>query len=274
MNKMDFLSLAQTKLKNLIFLVAILPLILVGCKDDPTPTPTEPGINSLDTLTNFTGLVVPKTGSITFSMDYQFAGVPIIFESKNYVNAAKDTFTINALKHYLSNITLTKSNGSKLNLGTYHLLNPQAPGSTIFTIDNVPAGHYTGMQIALGIDSTRNYGGLQEGALDPSWGMFWTWNTGYIFFRINGNASAGKSFSYDLGGSEHLVRVNMDLTTYKVKSVNPRLGMLMDVNELFQNPENISFEKDGYTIHSNSDGPIVKVSANMLDMVSVKFLEN
>jgi hypothetical protein len=205
-------------------------------------------------------------------MDYQFKGEPIPFSSKYYSSLGGDTFTINNLKHYLSNITLTKMDGGKVNLGNYHLLDAQYAPSTQFTLNNVPAGHYTGVEIALGVDSARNYAGIQEGALDPSWGMFWTWNTGYIFFRINGNTTSGKSYAYDVGGSEHLVRIGMDLSSYKVKSVQPKLGFEMEVNELFQNPDTINFARDGALVHSNTDAPILKLKANMKDMVTVKSL--
>lgn len=269
---MFFLKLVQTRLRMVFLMIGVASLGIIGCKDDPDPTPDEPGVNPLDTITNFSGLILPTTGSITFSMDYRFKGEPITFSSKNYSSLGGDTFTINNLKHYLSNITLTKMGGEKINLGNYHLLDAQYAPSTIFTLNNVPAGHYTGVEIALGVDSVRNYAGIQEGALDPSWGMFWTWNTGYIFFRINGNTTKGSSYAYDVGGSEHLVRIGMDLTSYKVKSVQPKMGFMMEVNELFQNPDTINFERDGALVHSNTDAPILKLKANMNDMVNVKSL--
>jgi hypothetical protein len=267
-----FLKEVGPSVRKALVIFSLFSLVVVGCKDDPDPKPVDPGVNPFDTITNFTGLIVPSTGSITFSMDYQFNGSPITYSSKNYSSLGGDTFTINNLKHYLSNITLTKMGGGKVNLGNYHLLDGQHAPSTVFTIANVPAGHYTAVEFALGVDSARNYAGVQEGALDPAWGMFWTWNTGYIFFRINGNTSKGKSYAYDLGGSEHLVRIGMDLSSYKVKSVQPKMGFLMDVNELFQNPDTINFEKDGPFVHSNTDEPITKLKANMKDMVTVKSL--
>lgn len=267
-----FLKGVELKVRQVIIVVGLISLLAIGCKNDPDPKPSDPVINPFDTIKNFTGLIVPSTGTITFSMYYQFNGSPITYSSKNYSTLGGDTFTINNLKHYLSNITLTKKDGGKVNLGNYHLLDAQHAPSTIFTIGNVPAGHYTGVEFALGVDSARNYAGVQEGALDPAWGMFWTWNTGYIFFRINGNTSKGGSYAYDLGGSEHLVKIGMDLTSYKVKSVQPKMGFMMDVNELFQNPDTINFERDGAFVHSNTDEPITKLKGNMKDMVTVNFL--
>ncbi|BDQ12234.1 MbnP family protein [Sediminibacterium sp. TEGAF015] len=58
----------------------------------------------------------------------------------------------------------------------------------------------------LGVDSIKNTTGIQTGALDPARGMFWTWRTGYIMARLQGTSpaanTAGKRFSYDVGGFE------------------------------------------------------------------------
>ncbi len=54
------------------------------------------------------------------------------------------------------------------------------------------------------MDSARNCSGIQSGALDPVNGMFWTWNTGYIFFKLEGRAAAshstGNTIEYHIGG--------------------------------------------------------------------------
>ena len=40
----------------------------------------------------------------------------------------------------------------------------------------------------IGVDSARNTSGAQLGALDPANSMFWSWNSGYIFVRMEGNS--------------------------------------------------------------------------------------
>ena len=55
----------------------------------------------------------------------------------------------------------------------------------------------------LGVDSVLNYNGVHEGALDPINGMYWTWQTGYINCKLEGNIicdSSRKSFEYHIGG--------------------------------------------------------------------------
>ena len=58
-------------------------------------------------------------------------------------------------------------------------------------------------QVYLGVDSTLNYDGIHEGALDPINNMYWTWQTGYIHCKLEGyilNQSAKRSFEFHIGG--------------------------------------------------------------------------
>ena len=68
----------------------------------------------------------------------------------------------------------------------------------------VPDGEYTGISFIIGVDSLHNCSGAQAGALDPVNAMFWTWNTGYIFLKLEGKSPASKSpgniFEYHIGG--------------------------------------------------------------------------
>ncbi|MCF8426824.1 MAG: hypothetical protein K9H61_07410 [Bacteroidia bacterium] len=259
--------------KIILGLIVGFAAIFSSCKSDDPPKKEEPTVNPYDTLTQFTGFVLPETGSITFSMDYNFDGAPIVLNTQSYVTAGGDTFSIKDLKHYLTNITLKRADGSDVKLGNYNLLDYAVESSKTFTLSNVPAGNYVGLTLLIGVDPLRNHEGLQEGALDPAYGMFWTWSTGYIFFRINGPTSKGTNYSFDLGGDSNLPTTILDLKEYKLKSKSPKINLVMDVNEMFQNPETYSFETDGYVLHSETEPNAPKLSGNMDDMVSVHSIE-
>jgi hypothetical protein len=111
------------------------------------------------------------------------------------------TFTM--LKYYISNVSLTREDGTVWNAPeSYYLVDLSQPLSTQLSLTEVPAGHYTGLSFLLGVDSVRNVSGAQTGALDVANGMFWSWNSGYIFAKAEGtspNAASG-TFQYHLGG--------------------------------------------------------------------------
>ena len=265
--------LAQTKFMNKLFLsiFVLFSLLAASCKKDPAVAAVS--TNPWDTISNYSGIIVPVNGKLYFNFTYHFATQPLVFGNKYYVNAAQDTFNINELKHYFTNVSLQKPNGDWINLKNYHLLDAKTPSSCTLEMNNVPAGNYTRLSFLLGIDSITNYGGVQDGALDPAWGMFWTWNTGYIFYRINGQTASGKSYSYDLGGINNLPKITLDLQSFKLKSQAPKFYMSMDINEMFQNPSNFSMAINGYVIHDviASEGLILK--NNMEDMVSISKID-
>ena len=69
---------------------------------------------------------------------------------------------------------------------------------------NIPAGVYRGVRMLVGVDSTRNVSGVQSGALDPANGMFWTWNSGYIFAKLEAKSPVStaplQNVTYHIGG--------------------------------------------------------------------------
>jgi hypothetical protein len=71
------------------------------------------------------------------------------------------------------------------------------------SIDNLD-GDFDQLIFNLGIDSSTNVAGILDGDLDPIKGMYWTWNSGYINFKLEGSITnnTGKKipFEYHLGG--------------------------------------------------------------------------
>lgn len=114
-----------------------------------------------------------------------------------------DTLAFNTFKHYVSNIKLTKDDGSVWSEEeSYHLIDLSDPSTMSLNISNVPTGNYTSIEVTFGVDSTRNVSGAQSGALDVVNGMFWSWNSGYIMLKAEGISpnSADGTFAYHLGG--------------------------------------------------------------------------
>lgn len=118
--------------------------------------------------------------------------------NKNLVNDFGENYTITKLKYYVSNIKFVAGEKRK-NTGKVYLID--AAKKNIITIA-VPSKNITGLSFLLGVDSALNCSGAQSGALDPLNDMFWTWNNGYIFFKVEGNSEASKA---DLHRIEHHV---------------------------------------------------------------------
>jgi hypothetical protein len=128
----------------------------------------------------------------------------------NYTNSSGEQFTVGKLKYYISNVQLMKGTVPAYTMPeSYFLVDQASSASRTCTITNVPADTYTGVRFLIGVDSTRNVSGAQVGALDPVNGMFWTWNSGYIFFKMEGSSPAAPAgITYHIGGFRNANNTN------------------------------------------------------------------
>ena len=140
-----------------------------------------------------------KTARIPVSFDVVYKGSDSFF-NRNLKNDFGENYSISKLKYYVSNVKFE----------TKEITNNQ---SNVFLIDAskqniisvlVPAKKITGISFLFGVDSTLNCSGAQSGALDPLNDMFWTWNNGYIFFKMEGTSDAStadlKRIEHHIGG--------------------------------------------------------------------------
>lgn len=145
-----------------------------------------------------------STDKVTLKIEHTWQDSLQFALNTNLVNPlTSDTLNFVTFKYYVSNIRLKKNDGSWWTQPNSYFLLDLSNG-TVPSIDlsGVPYGEYTDIEYVLGVDSTRNVSGAQDGALAPSLGMFWSWNSGYIMLKAEGtspNAAMG-SFTFHLGG--------------------------------------------------------------------------
>jgi hypothetical protein len=173
-------------MKNIISLLSLAVLILIGssaCDKNKQKTTGELEIE----FEHVWGM-----DETAFSLDTDYIH-PMNSEALNF-----STF-----KYYVSNIILTKEDGTQWkDSNSYYLIDLSKPSSLSLALSNVPVGTYKSMTYTLGVDSLRNVSGVQTGALSTANGMFWNWNSGYIMLKAEGTspASSTGSFAYHLGG--------------------------------------------------------------------------
>lgn len=142
------------------------------------------------------------SSSITYSIKFEhWVGNVALQPDVAYVNPFNESYRVSTLKYYVSGIELLGNDASRHN--EYYLVDLQKASSQKI-VARAKAGNYTHLSFLLGVDSLRNVSGAQTGALDPVNGMFWTWNTGYIMFKLEGNSPASeepdKRITYHIGG--------------------------------------------------------------------------
>lgn len=179
----------------------------------------------------------PPTGSIHFEVSNEVSGQPVNMGPISYTNAAGNQYGISLLKYYLSNFTLVKKDGSEQHFPMYKLINAAEPGTLNFTLDSVLNGEYTSIRFYVGVDSQRNHTGAQDGDLDPIHGMIWTWNTGYIFFKHEGDfrdtSGAVRRLVQHLGMDMSLATVTIPLGNLQISGAEKHYTLHFDLNKVY-----------------------------------------
>lgn len=142
-----------------------------------------------------------------FKLDFipVWGGENLELESRAYTNWQGDTVYIDAFRFYISGIELLENKKvvwSEMN--SFHLLDAASPQSLSILLEIPDSLTFPRLRLWLGIDSVSSVSGAMGGDLDPSLGMYWTWNSGYINLKLEGRSSRcparKQRFQFHLGG--------------------------------------------------------------------------
>jgi hypothetical protein len=214
-------------------------------------------------------------GKLTINLEHYVGSRSLSMDSVLYKNEAGQLFTITNFKYYISNIHLKKADGKEFISQDHFLITEENESSKHFSLNNIPNEEYTSMSFILGVDSIHNCSGAQSGALDPVNGMFWAWNSGYIFLKLEGKAvastSSGHIFEFHIGGykqpSNCIRTVNLNFNEkIKINNNNPSVSIKADASEVLKTPTTIDLSKlSSVTDFHNS----AMIADNYKDMFSI-----
>ena len=250
-------------------LIVTLVVAFISCKKDTKTIEPEP---------------TPAFGKLNIEFENVVGTASLQFDT-NYVNQNGDTFKVSKFNYYISNIVITNNDNSTfIEPNSYHLVEHSNPASSQIMLSNVPAGSYKTISFMLGVDSTHNVSGAQTGDLEPGKGMFWTWSTGYIMFKLEGTspkAPAINSYNieYHVGGFKGAYNslcnftFNFASTTANVSaSISPKIHLQTDVLEMFKNPSTVNITTDYSIVNVNSRSKMI--ANNYTDMIHFEHVHN
>ena len=116
-------------------------------------------------------------------------GKQLVLTDSNYYNVFKEHYTIGKLKYYVSDIKLVNDKNT-ISQKSIFLINASKNNIVKVPYSN---SNIKGISFLLGVDSLNNCSGAQSGALDPLNDMFWTWNNGYVMFKLEGKSDSSKA---------------------------------------------------------------------------------
>lgn len=125
--------------------------------------------------------------------------------NQSYVTVNNDTVTISAFKCYVSDVAVQYADQTVYKeKNSYHLLDSENPNSMQVRLPKIKEKAISKVIFNIGIDSLTNTSGALSGDLDPTKGMYWAWQSGYINLKIEGQSPSCKTrkqqFQFHLGG--------------------------------------------------------------------------
>jgi len=217
---------------------------------------------------------VKNTVSIEF--DNRVGDQKLVLGNTPYRTAAGEDFTVTTFNYFVSNIALKKTDGSVLNFPNQYFLIRQAdPGTQTIQLKDVPSGDYSAITFSIGVDSAKSVSPVAErtGVLDVTGygndGMYWSWNSGYIFMKMEGTSSLAplqtsgqKQYQLHVGGygggfnggarlPNNLRTVTLPTTTNATVrgTISPTIHLIVDAKKIFDGPNKISLATTN-SVHS------------------------
>lgn len=181
------------------------------------------------------GPVLACAQVFTLRVEPVWEGRRIVLETP-WPAAEGDTVRIDALKFYLGRFCWLQKGRVVYTDSSYHLIDLEADPDPVLTFRTPKNLHFDQLRFQLGIDSATNVGGVMGGDLDPTRGMYWTWQSGYINIKIEGaigrSAARGDAFEWHLGGYRAPHATAQTLTLYCRTGAGARLTL--DLAPLFR----------------------------------------
>jgi hypothetical protein len=161
-----------------------------------------------------------------------------ILLDEDYFLQNQESISIQTLKYYISSIQLLKNKKVVWKeTKSFHLIDEEDSSSKNIKIAKTTIDiDFDEIVFNIGIDSATNYRGVQGGDLDPTNGMYWTWQNGYINFKIEGKSTFCKTrnnaFQFHIGGYENGL-ATLQKVSLKINKKRP-LEINLNIEKLFE----------------------------------------
>lgn len=236
--------------------------------------------------------------ALSVEFDNIVEGQNLVLNTTNYTNAAGETYNVQLLQYFISNIKVGKANGTvyTVNQDSSYFLIKESDQLTRFAKVKVPEGDYTTLTFTLGVDSLRSTMDISKrtGVLEPSGGMddgmYWGWNSGYIFLKMEGTSPQAPAdptgthkFRYHIGGFggysaptiNNIKTITVDLTARGIAQVRKNrqanIHLFADISKVLSGSTTVSIATNPQVMFSAFSA---KIAGNYASMFTHDHTEN
>ena len=182
------------------------------------------------------GFTQEKSDSLVLPFNLKFDNSKLL-SHKTYISNNQDTLSIDLFRFYVSNIEIQFSDKSIFKpANSYHLIAMDDPNSLQVSICKNENKIISKISFSIGIDSTTSVSGALSSDLDPTKGMYWAWQSGYINMKIEGKSSScltrKNEFQFHIGGYLYPYYAIRKIVLYPNKE---QFEIAVDLGILFSN---------------------------------------
>lgn len=241
-------------MNRLQFVFVLLVFFFVSCKKDKIPS-------------------IASSGEIRIVLGHHVDGTPLMIDTIRWQNQAGETYGIDRLQYYLSNLRFYNNGKLVHTSNTVRYIDAFIDSTCTFSIPLVGAttGPCDSVAFLLGLDTSQNISFSLPPTIENS-DMGWPDNMGggYHFIKLEGywrDGSMVTGFALHVGRNGYTIpmgcRCNVDITNATTRL----LPLSMNVNEWFRTPANYSFASDG-AYSMNNMALMRKLCTNATDVFS------
>ena len=184
-----------------------------------------------------TGFVTHAPHSLTIQFKHKMGSRELQLFNESYVNPFGEPVIITRFKYYISHLIITGADQKETGLSDKtFLIDESEPDSKTLTFSTSITAPQS-LSFVIGVDSILNVSGVQTGSLDPLNGMFWTWNSGYIFARLEGKSDSSHApahlVNWDVGGFKAPFNTSRKITLDLTNATGPVITVEADLLKWF-----------------------------------------
>jgi hypothetical protein len=207
-------------------------------------------------------------GSDTLVFKPVFGDSSLVLDDAFYKLKSGDSLRFETLKFYISGIKLFRSDKVVWKEeNSFHLIDVSDPKTLCIPLHGLLNSSFTELRFNLGVDSITNVSGAMGGDLDPTKGMYWTWQNGYINVKLEGTSNLCKTrnheFQFHLGGYQSPYKSVTPVILKLQPGKNPTVTM--DLENIVNK---IDFVKNNHIMSPSAES--VVLTEKMSDSFSIK----
>lgn len=168
-----------------VFFLLLMLSLISSCRQKEDPVPEPPG------------------GTLVFSIEHLVNGEPLKQNELIYTNAAGNEYLVTELMYFISDITLFRSDGTRLVIGEWKdifYVDEEIPETkTIQFYDKIPVGTYDSLNFTFGISEAKNKSFMYVNPPEVIMGWPEVLGGGYHYMMLNGKwkDTTGKAMPFD-----------------------------------------------------------------------------